>query len=113
VVAIRKIASSEDGPLETDIRSASSGMDVIHRHEVRSVEIIPILVSFSQLVMASSFAGMHTVHGRPAFSCTVRCYTSCLMETLLRSSKHDVDKDNAARIPAKQYQLDYYRYRGL
>jgi hypothetical protein len=46
-VAIRKIASVEDDRLETDVRSASSGMDAIYRHEVLrepSVGIGPILV---------------------------------------------------------------------
>jgi hypothetical protein len=49
VVAIRNIASVEDDGLETDVRSASSGMDAIDRHEVLrrpSVGIVPILVRY-------------------------------------------------------------------
>jgi hypothetical protein len=49
VVAIRKIASVDDDRLETDVRSASSGMDAIDRHEVLRgppVEIVPILVRY-------------------------------------------------------------------
>jgi TATA-binding protein-associated factor Taf7 len=34
VVAIRKIESVEDDRLETDVRSASGGLDAIDRHEV-------------------------------------------------------------------------------
>jgi hypothetical protein len=33
-VAIRKIASTENSHLETDVRSAGSGMDATDRHEV-------------------------------------------------------------------------------
>lgn len=120
VVSIRKIASAGDGPLGTDNRSASGGMDVIYRHTVRLVEIIQILMGFSQLFFHSYSHGIsfrkYEYSYSPWATCILvchSCYTSCLMETLLRSSKHDVDKDNAARIPAQQYQLDYYRYREL
>jgi hypothetical protein len=57
-VAIRKIASVEDDRLETDVRSASSGMHAIGCHEllgVPSVGIVPILeqygVSFSKALV--------------------------------------------------------------
>jgi hypothetical protein len=49
-IAICKIASAEDDLLETDIRSASCGMDAIDHHEVLrglSVGIVPILVQYS------------------------------------------------------------------
>jgi hypothetical protein len=49
VVAIREIASVVDDRLETDVRSTSSGMDGIDRHEVfrgPSVGIVPILVRY-------------------------------------------------------------------
>jgi hypothetical protein len=49
VVAIRISASVEDDPLETDLRSASSGMDATDRQEVLrgpSVGIVPILVQY-------------------------------------------------------------------
>lgn len=95
-------------------------MDVTYRHAVRLVEILQILVGFSQLFFHSYSHGIffrrYEYSYSPRATCILvchSCYTSCLTETLLRSSKRTVDKDNAARIPVQQYQLDYYRYREL
>jgi hypothetical protein len=49
IIAIHKIACREDDHLETDVCSASSGMDSIDHHEVLrgpSVGIVPILMQY-------------------------------------------------------------------
>jgi hypothetical protein len=100
VVAIQKIAFIEDDHLETDVHSVSIGMNAVDCHEVLRgplVWIVPILVryhvSFSTDVIPQlqlwhlhwlmSIQSVGDLHSQ-----VLRCYTSCLTETLLQSLKH-------------------------
>jgi hypothetical protein len=78
-VAISKIASLVDDRLETDVRSASSGLHAIHCHKALrglSVGTVPFPVRYganfsTAAVTVSSLVGVRTVRGQPAFMCAV------------------------------------------
>jgi hypothetical protein len=71
-VAISKIRSVEDDSLQTYVRSACSGMNVIYRHAVRgrnSFGLVPLLVqitrkhfrrAFHWLALVGSLGGLHS-----------------------------------------------------
>jgi hypothetical protein len=67
-------------------------------------------------VMASSLASVRTVRGQTAFTCAARVTLPVsqgdpIVEPHLRVD--DVHQDGVALVPAQQFQLDYYTYRGL
>jgi hypothetical protein len=93
VVVIRKIAPVDNYRLETDMCSASSGVDLIDNDEILRepwVGIMPVLVryhvSFSTArstpaVITSALAGVRTDRARTAFVSALP-YT-CVTKTLL------------------------------
>jgi hypothetical protein len=85
VASIRKFACVEDNRLETDVFSASCGVDAIDRHEVlsrtfgldnpssRAVSRELLRDCHSTVsIWGSSLAGDHTYRGRPAFTSFIR-----------------------------------------
>jgi hypothetical protein len=102
-ISIQKIASVEDDRLETHVRSASSGMDAIDRHEVLrvpSVGIVLILVRYRVSFSTALVPQLQFMH----------LHWPVSVQSV--GDLDDVDQDNVARIPVQQYQLDYYRHRG-
>jgi hypothetical protein len=87
VLGISKTASLEGDHLETDVRSASGGIDATARHEILrepSAAIVPVFREIlrdllhtsrsTDAITGSSSTGFRTVRGRPAITCAV-CVT--------------------------------------
>jgi hypothetical protein len=109
VIANHKIASAEDDRLEADLRSVSNDVDAIARHEVfilSSVRTTPVLVRhhvifFTALVPQLQLCHRHwlvSIQSVGDLHSRVLCYTSCLTETMLQSSKHICIWMNLIRI---------------
>jgi hypothetical protein len=65
-------------------------------------------------IMSSSMAGVRAVRGRPAFTCAVKVTLPFLRRCCSSSRNINVWMTlTIAHNPVQQYQLDYYRYRGL
>jgi hypothetical protein len=95
-VAIFKIILVGDVRPETDVRSASGGVDARDRHEVLREPSVGVIRSLLQYRV--KFSTAFVPYGLWATWFNVCRYTSCLTETLLQSPKHMNDWITSVRI---------------
>jgi hypothetical protein len=117
----------KDDCLKTDVHSRNSDMDKIDHRAVFWRPLAWIVPIHMWYLMSSSMAlvlqlqlwhlhwlvTMYNLHSHVPYVLHFLCYRDAAPVVKTHCRLDDINQVNVTHIPMKQYQLDYYIYRGL